>query len=418
MRDVDKIWFAKGLGQLVALLAVSLSLSACASDRDGATYHFSDCQAGAAAGCIAGKNGNPGTEALPKRDLGGIDLSSVPAGTTLLFKRGGAWHISRQVIVNPNTSAAAPLTLADYGSGPLPLLRIGNATAIQFGRWNDTSNDGGYVLRNLKLDGMGTAQWGVFVGDNVHDILIEGVEITGFGIGIHVESNTTPGTVGLTVRNSFIHHNREQGVLAKSHRTLYESNLFEANNPSGSNRFHGMYLSGGNDVTVRNNRFIRNSVTAGGQCEGGNLTIHGRSDGLLIEGNLIDQASALGGCFGISVTAAYDQAEGFRNAVIRGNTVINVGYCSICISAAPGVVVDGNKIYNRLRQFHAGIHIPALRIGPGDLKDDSPVVRNNLICHTTPDPGSAGVIANVPGAVVESNAYRTAADASSGACAR
>ena len=49
---------------------------------------FRDCQAGAMPGCVAGNNSNAGTSAAPKRDLSGIDVNSLPAGTRLRFARG------------------------------------------------------------------------------------------------------------------------------------------------------------------------------------------------------------------------------------------------------------------------------------------------------------------------------------------
>ena len=366
---------------------------------------------------MAGNNANPGTQAAPKRDLSGINLSTLPAGTTLLFKRGGAWSMSQQVVVNPNVTASAPLTLADYGSGALPLLRIASGNTFQFGRWNDTSNDGGYVLRNLKLDGMGTAQWGLFFGDNVHDVVIDGLEITGFGIGIHVESNALPGTVGLTVRNSNIHHNIEQGILAKAHNATYENNLFQANNPSGSNRYHGMYLSGGDHITVRGNRFIRNSVTSDGVCDGGNMTIHGQVDGMLIEDNLIEQDRANGGCFGISITPGYLEAEWFRNVTVRGNTVVNVGFCSICAGSAPGIVIENNKLISLQNIYQAAVQVPANGGGVApDALNGTATVTNNTICQAYALAGS-GIVAPI-GSTVTGNILRTGAEASAGGCSR
>ena len=43
---------------------------------------------------MAGSNANPGSAAAPKQNLSGFNLDALPAGTTLLFKRGGAWAMN------------------------------------------------------------------------------------------------------------------------------------------------------------------------------------------------------------------------------------------------------------------------------------------------------------------------------------
>src|SRR5688572_8965365 len=100
---------------LVAVVA--LPLMACAGPAGGASgvdrvYHFRYCQSGAAADCVPGDNASAGTSAAPKRDLSALDLNRLPAGTTLLFARGGAWSIGMTEIQNPNSTAASPLRFA------------------------------------------------------------------------------------------------------------------------------------------------------------------------------------------------------------------------------------------------------------------------------------------------------------------
>ena len=129
------------------------------------------------------------------------------------------------------------------------------------------------------------------------------------------------------------------------------------------------------------------------------------------------QAAALNTCFGISLTAGYSTGEWFRNAVIRNNTITNVGVCSVCVSAAPDVLIEGNKIYNTQATHQYGVLVPAIATGAGDAQDSGAIVRNNVVCYTAPAAGSA--VAQAPSAAsITGNTYVTGAGATSGVCAR
>jgi len=375
--------------------------------------YFSDCQTGAAVGCVPGNDANPGTEAAPKRTLAGVSVNALPAGAQLLFKRGGAWNFSTQVR-NLNATATNPIVFADYGTGAAPLLRTPSGTAIAFNEaWSDRENapvDGGYTLRNLKLDGLGSGQWGVLLADGLRAVTIENVEITGFAIGIHSIQ-----VDGLTVRNSNIHGNREHGMLGGGDNMLLEGNLVAGNNMDGGSFEHGFYLSHGTNVTVRNNHFLRNSAP-GGVCNGGNFTLHGQLDNWLIEGNTIEQDAALGGCYGMSITTGYSTAEWFRRFTVRGNKVINAGNCGICVGSAPGIVVENNIIRKDEAISHAAIQIPTGTPAAGDDPQTGAIVRNNTACYPNPAPGQ--VVAQMTGGTSTGNAVITGAAATTGVCAR
>lgn len=380
--------------------------------------HFSDCQAGAAAGCVAGNNANPGTQALPKRDLSGININALAAGTSLLFKRGGSWNIGQVEILNRNATPDAPITFADWGTGALPLLRVPSGIGFAFGEWGDTVQDGGYTLRNLRFDGVGTGDRAILLAAATRRVLFEGLEISGFQLGIHL-INEGAGHAGVTLRNSVLRGNRDHGLLGDANDLLIEGNLIEGNNPDGGGFEHGIYLGGhSSGTTVRNNIFRRNSAP-GGTCTGGNFTVHGQYERLTVEGNVIEQTVAVGGCYGFSITAAYNSAEWFRNLVVRGNTIINVGNCAICVSAAPGALIDGNRIFNTMPgAFHVGVDIPSsFAPGAGDAADTGQVIRDNVVCLSSPSSNSRAVVA--PASATQSNnVLRTGADATTGVCAR
>ena len=280
-------------------------------------YYFSDCQSGAAAGCVAGNNANPGTQAAPKQNLSGVNVNALPAGSQLLFARGGAWAWTTTALHNLNVTPASPLVFDAYGTGPAPWLRTASGVAIYIGgNWGNTSNDGGYTIRNLRLDGMGSAQWGVWLVQNVRSVTLDNVDITGFLIGVHSSGGSPYGVTGLAIRNSRISRNSDMGILGAYSDSVIEGNTIEGNNFTGIGFSHALYFSGGSRNTIRNNAFNANS-TVNGVCTGGNVTAHGVIDGLTIEGNRITQTAATATCYGFAITTGYSTVEEFRNVVIR-----------------------------------------------------------------------------------------------------
>lgn len=389
----------------------------------GAVIHLSDCQAGAAAGCIPGSNSNPGTLAAPKQSLAGVNLNTLPAGHRILYARGGAWNHPTIVLNNPSTTAAAPMVFDAYGTGPAPLLKISSGNLFHLGgNWENTTDDGGYTFRNLKFDGLGTAEWGFWFVHTVRDVVIENNEITGFRIALNSNDSANHGVRQITIRNNNIHHNRAMGMLGHYNQLVLEGNTIEANNFSGSGFDHGTYIGGGRDITIRNNRYIRNSVV-NGVCQGGNMTFHGQIEGLLVEGNTIEQDAGAPGCWLMSVTRGYTTPEWFRNAVIRNNLLINGGNTAMAVQSAPGVVVEGNVAINTRPTFQTGFSIGVGPVSPttggdaGDVGDTGAVVRNNTACQGSGATGAA-VSVNSPGGTVTGNVIRSGADAATGVCAR
>lgn len=382
----------------------------------GPALYFSDCQPGAAVGCVVGVNSNPGTQAQPKRDLNGVNLYTMAAGTRLLHARGGVWTFGNGFeLENMNTSAAAPMTFDAYGTGPLPVLQIASGNMFHLGGGSEnTSNDGGYTFRNLKFDGMGTAAWGFWFAHTVRDVIIEDSEITGFAIGLNSNDSPTHGVTGITMRRNNIHHNRSMGLLGHYNNFLFEDNLVEANNFAGSGFDHGTYIGGGNNITVRNNRYLRNSVV-NGVCQGGNMTFHGQIDGLLIEGNRIEQDAAAGGCWLMSITTGYTSAEWFLNAVVRNNKMINGGNNSLVAQAAPGILVEGNVAINTQATNQLSFNVGG-GVGAGDTQDANAIVRDNIACQSGGATGQV-VSVNSPGATVSGNVVITGAAATTGVCA-
>lgn len=407
---------------LIALVCAATAGCAGAAHA-GHTYYFSDCQPGAAAGCVQGDDANAGTsQKFPKRTLAGVNINALPAGSQLLLARGGVWVQPMTILDNPHVTAEAPLVIDAYGAGERPWIRAPDLKggAFMFGKYNNTAYDGGYTLRNLKIDGRGSSSWGLFLIHNLHHVTIENSEITGFHIGIHSQARAPRGVNHVVIRNNIISRNRSMGILGQFSDSVIEGNLLEGNNFSGSGFEHAIYLSG-NDVGGRNNivsnNLFRHNSVVNGVCHGGNVTLHGQMDGMLIEGNTIEQAAAAPGCWGVSVTAGYTSPEWFRKVVIRNNTLVNLGSCGVCINAAPGVVVENNRLFNTQRTSHV-----AVRIGRGrgwrDEPDRDAVVRNNVACFPSGAHNQSVLSVASPGARVSGNVAHTGAAGRTGACAR
>jgi hypothetical protein len=397
------------------------------------TLYFSDCQVGASTGCVAGNNANAGTSAAaPKRDLSGVNLNTLGAGSQLRFARGGVWTGVAHSLNNTSATIAAPLVFTsyvpDWGSAatPRPELRtMYNGVAFNIGgSYGNSTLDGGYTFRDLKLSsvnggnpsGIGDNSRAFLVHSSTRAVLIENTELTNFGIAIEIQ-NLGVGNQGFVLRNSHIHRNSRMGILGDAHDLVIEDNLIEANNFSGIGFNHGLYLGShalARNAIVRNNRFVNNSAV-NGVCTGGNLTVHGMWDGLVIEGNTISQTQATYGCWGISVNDGYTEAEYFRNTTIRANTMINIE-CAICVRSAPGALIERNVIRSNQSYLPSGVVV----VPPNGANDDAGVnaaARDNVICFTDPNPNQAPVRVSVSGGTVSGTVYRTGADALTGACA-
>ncbi len=380
--------------------------------RDGfeqTSLFFSDCQAGAAPGCVAGNNANPGSIAAPKRDLTGMNINNLPAGTRLRFFRGGAWNWTNLRLENSFATAANPLSFEAFGEGPRPLFNAPNigSGAIDFGEYNNTSNDGGYVFRGLKFDGQGSSAHAFFLIHNLHHVTIDDCELTGFYIAIHAQARAPHSLRNIVIRNNQIVRNSGMGILGQLRDSLIEGNTFGGNNASGSGFDHGTYLSGadgvsGMSVTLRNNLYLRNSLI-NGVCTGGNMTFHGQMDGVLIEGNTIEQDAAAEGCWLMSITQGSTAAEWFRNFVVRGNTLVNGGNTVIAVQSAPGILIEDNRIFNTQTAYQTGIGVGSTEYQNGDVPDGNAIVRNNIGCYPTPGHQSVLVRVIAPDSTVTNN---------------
>jgi hypothetical protein len=155
-----------------------------------------------------------------------------------------------------------------------------------------------------------------------------------------------------------------------------------------------------------------------GVCQGGNMTFHGQIDGLVIEGNRIEQDAAAAGCWLMSITQGYTTAEWFRNAVVRNNKLINGGNSAMVAQSAPGILVEGNVVINTQATYQTAIGIGAGQYQGGDVADGNATVRNNTACFVIPNLGSVLERVLSPNSTVTNNQLVIGLAATTGVCAR
>jgi hypothetical protein len=403
--NLDKVLFV-GLVLLVGLAGTAFS----------ATYYVCDCGPGSATGCVVGDDNrtpiqaqNPAT---PWRTYqkAQSQFEFLQAGDQILFARGGSFAATEEHWVNYNCTADNRCIIADYtppwasGNEDRPLLTNTSGGIFRFEDGGDPDPDGGYIVRNLRLKGGGVESAFFFYND-VDDVLLDNLVIDGFGIAVCIEGSNPPNPPGssdgrnsrIVLKNSLIVNNGTMGFLGRLYNGLIENNDFENNGFAVSSadeaiRNHNLYISAGINSTIRNNR-LYHSAMFGGSCQGVSLVVHGNSQHLTIEGNVVreDVGAANNTCWGIAVDPGYGPddedggAENFSGTVIRGNKIINTGNIAIGAASCPDSVIENNVIIHEQSFGTTGIAVPDRDRGSNDVADNNMIVRNNSIYIATPD---------------------------------
>ncbi|MEZ4646529.1 MAG: right-handed parallel beta-helix repeat-containing protein [Chloroflexota bacterium] len=364
-----------------------------------------DCDAEADAACVAGNDGNSGdTPAAPWQTYEQARTyfnANIAAGDEIRFCRGGAFDLGASSGIWRTTSCTAgqPCVIADYappwgdGSEPRPILwKTGDGHGFEFSNGGNALADAGYVLRNLDLRCTTCATtdgWGVFLFNDVNDVLIDNVRLDGFAIGVHSAGSNPCDPADLqcngrndrlTVRNATITNNFHQGFLGGGDDLIIEGSYFE-NNGDGSIFDHNIYLSYSSRVQVRGNELYRSSMDGNNQCGGTSLVAHGHlADAVITENYVHEDVGGAGqGCWGIAIDPGYSAAESFTNVTISGNRVENVGNVAIGLASCANCTVENNSIIHQQPFAVTGIAVPDRAPGPGDSAIDAVSIRNNSI---------------------------------------
>ncbi|MBL0163017.1 MAG: right-handed parallel beta-helix repeat-containing protein [Xanthomonadales bacterium] len=406
---------------------------ALAATANAANYYACDCASGADAQCQVGNdsaNGTSPASAWRTYDRAQNAFGGLAAGDHLSFCRGGVFPIAGDTRWNnSNCTAAQNCFVGAYtpawasGDEARPRITQTNGHAFEFIDGGEPDHEEGYRFSDLDLrcSACSGEAYGFVLYNDIDDVRLERLRISGFSIGVYLGgSNSCNGNPQcdahnerLTLVESDILDNPGQGFLGSGNDLLIADNLFSGNG-GANNRDHNIYISesGGqtNHIRILRNELYRSSMGNGSTCLGTSLVVHGYTSDLLIEGNLVheDIGGAGQGCWGISLTAGgTDEAEGFPRAIVRGNTIRNVGNTAIALSSCVDCIIENNIIEHEQPFEVTGISAPALGHDGNDLMMTHLTVRNNSI-YTTANQDSLGIKVGGEGTqhVIVSNAIQ------------
>lgn len=403
-----------------------------------ADYYICNCLAGADSDCVQGLDANSGT--TPQAPWQSYEqarqqFASLNPGEVIAFCQGGSFAPSSSTVWN-NTSCLknSPCTVRNYappwGSGDEGKPIITNTAGGVF----DLSNPGysqheeGYTFSNLDLRGNDNGV-GIFIYNDLDDLNLEFLAITGFQIGVQVAGsnpNHLPGSDGESKRialyGSRIIDNSGQGWLGGCDDCVIEATYFENNGFAGPTFYHAIYWSDPNDTgtdrgIIKNNEIYR-STQQGGSCSGTPLVSHGVHSDLLIESNYVheDPGTASSNCWGMTFDPAYSYAEGFRRLTIRGNRVEHVGNIGIGCASCSDTIIENNIVVQSSSSITA-IAVPNRTREAQDEMTTNVTIRSNTV-YITGNGGGTGILLGTEGSAhtVVSNALYYEGNSSSWNC--
>ena len=347
--------------------------------------------------CESGSDRNDGkTEQSPFKSVEKLfaTFKWMNGGDRVLLCRGGKFEYSgAKKLFNYRCSAEKTCTISDYGakSSPAPeLIYTGTHSGLWFSDAPKNRADGGYNISNIKLKSDKKTGYGIFIADEVNDFHVDNVHVEGFGVGFNsAGSGPNPFTnrmhdrVSLT--NSIVINNSQQGFLGACNDCLIENNLFKNNGYGRAIFHHNIYVGAASNaryqnITIRNNRLYQ-SAMVNNECAGTSLVAHGNIDNLTIEDNILeeDKHAVQGHCNGNSVAQGYGEKvdESFNNVIIRRNKLTNLGAVGIGCASCNGALIVDNIIIDKSGVMNRGIAVPERR--EESVKSNKVVISNNRI---------------------------------------
>lgn len=216
---------------------------------------------------VGGNDSNPGTIDQPWKSIGKVNSFPVPAGASVLFKRGDVWNETLQ----PQNagSSGTPITFGAYGTGAAPLIDgQSSRVPIIISKSFITLQD--FEVRNSNGDGIYVTS----SSGNVTGVLIQGVtSYNSAQEGISFNGNTKYTLNNCTLTNSTSHDNGYAGIkgygridhITVSYNKVYHNGL----HPVSQWGWHGISFYGP-DTTNRASYIIIEHNEVYDQLEGTN----------------------------------------------------------------------------------------------------------------------------------------------------
>ncbi|MDC0358774.1 hypothetical protein OAO01_08160 [Oligoflexia bacterium] len=359
-------------------------------------YFVCNCGTGADSDCVAGSDSNSGTLTSPFQtfEKARTQFNLLQAGETIGLCSGGVFEVTSGTrLVNENCQADKRCTIRDYtptwasGDEGKPIINSPSTSVFSLEDGGAPNHEEGYIIANLELHGGGSGN-GVFIYNDIDDVLLYGLVIDSFHIGVHCAgSNSDPeaGSDGLNERivlsNSTIRNSDGQGWLGGCTDCVVDSNTF-INNGFGKAVFnHNVYWSGATQRGKITNNDLYQSALIDGECKGVSLVTHGKHSDLLIENNTVreDVGAAGQGCWGIAIDGGGGSGEVYDGLIIRGNTVVNVGNLGIGCTSCQNAIIENNIVIHEQAFGNTAIGVPSKSSSSGDLPTTNVTVRNNTI---------------------------------------
>lgn len=429
------------------------------STVDPACVNGNDSWDGLAPNFVSGTNGPKRTFSA----IQSLVNNATSVGRIIRLAYGAKWVTASPLSITSCTGGSKcskdfPLVIEGYtpswGSGTQWIFeQSANIVLLKFEDSSLSEQDQGYVIRGGHIHGPGPIsstdgpQSCISFYNDVDDVLLENLEVDRCGIGINIGAGNgiTGGDIGngnvdrVTVRNSHIHDNGLQGFIGGCDDCVVENNLIHDNgwgqartgdlhgagaDVNSLDRNHNIYVACGKLSlgTCNRMRVIGNTLYHSSRCEartppgasgetctslgrlnkcmGTNIVVHARFQSLIIENNKTDETGGVtAGCYGIQLSPYASEVGWFRDAVIRGNKIVNVGAAGISVSACPFCIIESNEIIKieEPTVTQVAINIPDGSLKAGDDLDSNIVVRNNGIYLEGTDVSLTGIQINTPG---------------------
>jgi len=423
----------------------------------GTIRYFCDCAAGSQAGCVAGSDANPGTSAsAPKQTWSAAitAFNAMNAGDTIALCKGGAWAITSTAtpafcsFALSNSSCAAGTSLTDpantstcdlrdyspsWGGTAKPSI-VGSGGVAWITRQTGSMN--GVRILNLAFQGSNNGpNGGVYnderglligvCGSPISDSswLVCNNSFDRMRLGIQGPQAGTASNFRVT-GNAFTMNDLDAILgFGNGSNNSIDANFFDNNggfrHPVSGNQAHTVYLTPlsntgvgvATGTSIVNNEFRRsNAGGTPGACATGVIVSHGQFNGLNIENNVIDTAtSSLGGCEGISFSAAGSDNTYFRNMTVRRNMVTLGSGVAISIGQAPGLAIENNivALTGTSDTWKQAIWSPrdGARAGLDDVQNNTRIANNTVYMTGTANAGQFGIHAGGEGTghIIENN---------------
>ncbi|MEO1085033.1 MAG: hypothetical protein AAFY88_12385, partial [Acidobacteriota bacterium] len=257
-------------------------------------FFVCDCAAGAAGACVPGDDSSSGHEEAPWQsyERARTAFAGLDPGDRVLFCRGGAWDVAAAGTrwVNAACRAANRCVVGAYGpswgsgqEGRPIIHRLDGAHGFSLADGGAAEHEEGYLFEALDLRSTSGTSHGFFIQNDIDDVTIRDVSVSGFSIGVYVAGSNACGAdpqcdgrnERIVLERSTIRHNESQGWLGASNGSQILDSDFEAN---GSVPIfdHNIYLSASQGtpaegMRVVGNRLYRSNPDERGVCQGVSL---------------------------------------------------------------------------------------------------------------------------------------------------